>query len=234
MKVLIVDDSRLARLELRNQLQQCDGIDVVGEAANVTEALRLTLQLKPDLLLLDIDMPGGDGFSLLQQLDSQTVLPHVIFVTAFDQYALKSFDYHARDYLLKPVTLSRLQTALAKVPAVSQHSSMTLQSQVFLKDNEQCFFVTLADIYAIEAMGNYSRVYLKDAKPLIYRTLTALEQKLPAAHFFRASRSWIINTGYISQLAPSVSAGFDVILSNGLTLEISRRQAAAFRQLWAL
>lgn len=234
MKVLIVDDSRLARLELKNQLRQCDALQVVGEAENVKQAFDLVLKHQPDLLLLDIDMPGGDGFSLLQQLDEHSCLPHVIFVTAFDQYALKSFDYQAKDYLLKPVTLERLQSALAKVPAPASAAKMTIQSQVFLKDGGRCYFVTLADIFAFEALGNYTRVYLTDGKPMIYRSLLALEQKLPTEVFFRANRSWIINLQYIEHIEPAVSGGFDVRLHTDLLVEISRRQATEFRQLWSL
>jgi two-component system LytT family response regulator len=234
MKVLLVDDSRLARLELRNQLQHFPQIEIVGEAENVAQALQQLNQQQPDLLLLDIDMPGGNGFQLLEQLAEQGQLPHVIFVTAFDQYALKSFDYHATDYLLKPVTLPRLQAALAKVPPPSQRPQMTLQNQVFLKDGDRCYFVTLADIYAFEAQGNYTRVYFAGGKPLIYRNLSALEQKLPAETFFRANRSWIINTQYIQQIEPAISGGFDVSLHADLKVEISRRQASAFKQGWSL
>ncbi len=234
MKVVVIDDSRLARLELINQLRQCQEIDIAGEAANVQQALQLVRDKQPDLLLLDIDMPGGDGFSLLEQLDTLPRLPHVIFVTAFDQYALKSFAYHAKDYLLKPVTLPRLQAALAKVPPPAGCSSMTLQSQVFLKDGERCYFVTLADIYAFEAQGNYTRVYFSAGKPLIYKNLAALEHRLPPQVFFRANRSWIINTQYITAIEPAVSGGFDIRLKQELAVEISRRQATAFRQGWAL
>ena len=234
MKVLLVDDSRLARLELKNQLKHCPQIELVGEAADVSQALQQIADTSPDLLLLDIDMPGADGFQLLEQLAEQSKLPHVIFVTAFDQYALKSFDYHATDYLLKPVTLPRLQAALAKVPAPSQRPQMTLQSQVFLKDGDRCYFVTLADIYAFEAQGNYTRVHFAAGKPMIYRNLSALEQKLPAETFFRANRSWIINTQYIRQIEPTISGGFEVSLSAELRVEISRRQASAFKQGWSL
>lgn len=234
MKVLIVDDSRLARLELNNQLRQCEAVQVVGEAENAQQAFDLVLKLQPDLLLLDIDMPGGDGFSLLQQLDEQSSLPHVIFVTAFDQYALKSFDYQAKDYLLKPVTSERLQLALAKVPLPVSSTKMTVQSQVFLKDSGRCYFVTLADIFAFEALGNYTKVHLADGKPMIYRSLSALEQKLPAEVFFRANRSWIINLQYIEHIEPAISGGFDVRLQTDLQVEISRRQATEFKQLWSL
>lgn len=234
MKVLVIDDSRLARLELINQLNQCQGIELAGQAENVEQAKAMIYQTDPDLLLLDIDMPGGDGFSLLEQLDELPRKPHVIFVTAFDCYALKSFDYHAKDYLLKPVTAARLQSALAKVPAGGHQSEMTLQSQVFLKDGERCYFITLSDVYAFEAQGNYTKVYFSAGQPLIYRNLATLEQKLPKQSFFRASRSWIVNTQYIQTIEASISGGFELTLKSGLQLEISRRQAVAFKQLWSL
>lgn len=234
MKVLLVDDSRLARLELKNQLKHCPQIELVGEAANVGQALQQIADTSPDLLLLDIDMPGADGFQLLEQLAEQDMPPHVIFVTAFDQYALKSFDYHATDYMLKPVTLSRLQAALAKVPIHNPRPQMTTQSQVFLKDGDRCYFVTLANIYAFEAQGNYTRVHFASGKPMIYRNLTALEQKLPAETFFRANRSWIINTQYIQQIESNIIGGFEVSLNAELKVDISRRQASAFKKGWSL
>jgi two-component system LytT family response regulator len=234
MKVVVIDDSRLARLELINQLAQCQGIELAGQAENAAQAKTLIEQTQPDLLLLDIDMPGGDGFSLLEQLDDLPRRPHVIFVTAFDCYALKSFDYHAKDYLLKPVTATRLQAALAKVPVNNSSVDMTLQSQVFLKDGDRCYFITLSDVFAFESQGNYTKVYFAAGQPLIYRNLATLEQKLPKQHFFRANRSWIVNTQYIQTIEASVSGGFDIQLKDGLQLEISRRQAVAFRQLWSL
>ncbi|WNO61534.1 LytTR family DNA-binding domain-containing protein [Rheinheimera sp. MMS21-TC3] len=234
MKVVLIDDSRLARVELKNQLQLCEGINIVGEAENVKQAINVIVTSQPDLLLLDIDMPGGNGFSLLEQLDAVGKLPHVIFVTAFDQYALKSFDYQPKDYLLKPVTLERLKLALAKVPDIGLQAKMTLHSQVFLKDGERCYFVTLSDIFAFEAQGNYTKVHFKGGRPMIYRTLAGLEQKLPAEIFFRANRSWIINTQYISAIEPTISGGFEVNLQKDLQVEISRRQATEFKQLWSL
>ncbi|MGQ8366394.1 LytR/AlgR family response regulator transcription factor [Glaciecola sp. 1036] len=233
MKVLIVDDSRLARVELKQQLESIDGIDEIQEASNIIEAKTRVEQYTPDLLLLDINMPGGDGFQLLDQLDHP---PQVIFVTAYDDYALKSFDYDAKDYLLKPVTRERLITALDKLPAYSNKvcDVLTMDSQVFLKDGEHCFFVPLHKIIAFESIGNYSKVYLEAKTPCIYKNLTALESRLPQASFFRASRSWIFNTQYIEHIEASISNGFEVTLKNGLELEISRRQAVLFKQRWSL
>ncbi|MAD75849.1 MAG: DNA-binding response regulator [Rheinheimera sp.] len=232
MDVLVVDDSRLARLELVEQLNQISGTTLVGEAANISQAKQLVQSLKPDVMLLDINMPGGDGFKLLEQLD---YLPQVIFVTAYDHYAIKSFEYNALDYLLKPVTLKRLQSAFDKLKPVSQNEQkLALHQQIFIKDGDNCFFVTLADVICFEAMGNYTRVHLANAAPATYRSISAIAERLPAESFFRASRSWIINTHYIKEITPSVAGGFDVQLQHDKQVEISRRQASAFRQHWSL
>ncbi|WP_019674408.1 LytR/AlgR family response regulator transcription factor [Arsukibacterium perlucidum] len=232
MKVLVVDDSRLARLELAQQLNHISGTSLIGEAANIRQAKQQIETLKPDVVLLDINMPGGDGFKLLEQLD---YLPQVIFITAYDHYALKSFEYNALDYLLKPVTLSRLQAAFDKLQPVSQNGQkLALHQQFFIKDGENCFFVKLADVICFEAMGNYTRVHLAQATPATYRSISAVAQRLPAEFFFRANRSWIINTQYIKEITPSIAGGFDVLLQNNKQVEISRRQASAFRQQWSL
>lgn len=232
MDVLIVDDSRLARLELVEQLSHISGTNLVGEAANIGQAKQLVQSLKPDVMLLDINMPGGDGFKLLEQLD---FLPQIIFVTAYDHYAVKSFEYNALDYLLKPVTLSRLQAAFEKLQPISQiEQKLMLHQQFFIKDGDHCFFVKLADVICFEAMGNYTRVHLSQATPATYRSISAIAQRLPADSFFRANRSWIINTHYIKEITPSVAGGFDVQLQHNKQVEISRRQASAFRQYWSL
>lgn len=232
MNVVVVDDSRLARLELVEQLSHISGASLVGEAANIHQAKQLIETLKPDIVLLDINMPGGDGFKLLEQLD---YLPQVIFVTAYDNYAVKSFEYNALDYLLKPVTLNRLQAAFDKLQPVSQNEQkLALHQQFFIKDGDNCYFVKLADVICFEAMGNYTRVHLADATPATYRSISAVAQRLPAESFFRANRSWIINTNYIKEITPSVAGGFDVKLQCNKQVEISRRQASAFRQHWSL
>ena len=232
MKVVVVDDSRLARLELTEQLSHISGASLVAEAANISQAKQQIETLKPDVVLLDINMPGGDGFTLLEQLD---YLPQVIFVTAYDHYAVKSFEFNALDYLLKPVTLPRLQAAFDKLQPVSQNEQkLALHQQFFIKDGDHCFFVKLAEVICFEAMGNYTRVHLAQASPATYRSIGAIAQRLPADCFFRANRSWIINTHYINEIAPSVSGGFDVQLQHNKQVEISRRQASAFRQHWSL
>ncbi len=231
IRVAIVDDSRLARLELKEQLQSQTQFEVVGEAASVEEALQLLGSVAIDLLLLDIDLPDGDGFDVLAQADS---IPQVIFVTAFDEYAIKSFEFNALDYLLKPVRSERLQQALEKVvPNTDIPSKLKANQRIFIKDGERCFFVNLSDVYAFEAMGNYTRVHLAQDIPAIYRPLSAVAERLEQ-QFFRASRSWIVNTDYIESIEGALSGGFDVTLKNNLQVSISKRQASEFRRLWSI
>ncbi len=232
MKILIIEDSRLARTELKQLLNDLDAEYHIEEAANILEAQDCMSKSEFDLLLLDIEMPGGTGFDLLDQTEQ---LPAVIFVTAYDQYALKSFNYGAVDYLLKPVTKERLTAAINKITLSNPLTrELSLDSQVFLKQNEKCFFVRLKDIYAFESIGNYTRVHLNQDRPMIYKSLANLENKLPSEHFFRANRGWIFNTGYVDKIHPSISNGLDVTMSNSLEIEISRRQAAKFKQFWSL
>ena len=159
MNVLLVDDSRLARTELRHLLRAFPDVAIVGEARHAEEARAQLAALRPDLLLLDVQMPGQSGFELLASLDAA---PHVIFTTAYDEYALQAFAVNALDYLLKPVQEARLAAALAKARARLRASaapapadapdaaSLTAQDQVFVKDGERCWFVKLADIRLFE------------------------------------------------------------------------------------
>jgi len=232
MKILIVEDSRLARAELKQQLDNIDKTFEVAEAQDIQSALALLEKDAFDLFLLDIEMPGGNGFDLLDKVDN---FPAVIFVTAYDQYAIQSFEYGAVDYLLKPVTEKRLRQALARIDARDANDNLlNLDSQVFLKQDERCFFVKLKDIFAFESIGNYTRVHLIKDKPMIYRSLASLEPRLPTTHFFRSSRGWIINTQHIESIEPTLSQGLTVTLQNSLSIDISRRQSIKFKKLWSL
>src|SRR5690554_438396 len=229
MRIAIVDDSRLARLELTEQLNECSNCTLVGEAANVKEAVSLLNSTPVDVVLLDIDLPDGSGFDVLEQVSHP---PQVIFVTAFNDYAVKSFEYNALDYLLKPVRQERLQTALQKVSAAQP--KLATEQRIFIKDRERCFFIRVEDIYAFEAMGNYTRVHLAQETPAVYRPISQVMERLDEQRFFRASRSWIINTHFIDSLEPTLSGGFSVNLENGLKVDISKRQATEFRRSWSL
>lgn len=232
MNVLLIDDERLARNELRRLLTPFPEVVIVGEAGSADEAANLLPCLQPDLLFLDIQMPGQNVFEWLASLDRA---PHVIFTTAYDQYAVRAFDANALDYLLKPVESARLAQALQKVLAATtacppNTNLLRLDEQVFVREGERCWFVKLADIRLLESEGNYTRLYFNGERPLIPRSLNQLAERLDAQVFFRASRKHLINLRWIERLEPSVNGGFTVCIQDCYEIEISRRQAQAFRQ----
>jgi len=238
IQTLIVDDERLARQELIALLKAHPEIHVVGEAENVDEALEKIDKLQPQLLFLDIQMPEKNGFDLLEELIES---PSVIFCTAYDEFALKAFESNALDYILKPVSPERLKEAIAKVSVqisdkerVKKGSRLLESQQVFIKDGEKCWFVSVGDIRLIESVGNYAKIMFGDHRPLIHRTLNELEQRLPVDAFFRANRKEIINLRFIDKIEPYFSGGLLVYLKSGEKIEISRRQAIRFREVMAL
>lgn len=235
MKIYIVEDSRLARQELRTLLAAIPDADIVGEAAELVPAREAIEALVPELLLLDVELPGATGFDLLDQLDH---VPLVVFTTAYDQHALAAFERNALDYLLKPIDADRLAAALAKArerlrPAPGAASGAGLKGaddMVFLRDGERCWFVRLGDIAGFEACGNYAQAWFDGQRPLINRTLTSLEEKLDPQLFFRASRSHLINLRWIQGIAPWSNDGYRVTLKDGHQVEVSRRQAKLLRE----
>ena len=246
MNVLLVDDSRLARTELRHLLQAFPDVTVVGEARHADEARAQIRELRPELLLLDVQMPGQTGFELLASLDTA---PHVIFTTAYDEYALQAFAVNALDYLLKPVDETRLAAALAKARArlaspaeapaapVAEEAPLvplTAQDQVFVKDGERCWFVKLADIKLFEINGSYTRIHFDNHRPLIPRTLQQLEARLDPKVFFRANRQQIINLKWIASIEPWFSNTLKLALRDGPEVEVSRQQSVRFRELLSL
>lgn len=227
MKVLIVDDERLARAELRRLLAAHPGVSVVGEARNGAEALTLIPALAPDVILLDIQMPGMSGFDLLAQIDDP---PHIIFTTAFDQHAVRAFEANAIDYLLKPIAPARLAAALEKV----RPRAAAPLDRVFVRDGERCWLVPLTDIVLLESDGNYTRVYFGANKPLVPRSLAALEERLDPAVFFRASRQHMVNLSAIERVDGGVGDNLVLSLKGGHRIEMSRRQSAKLREILAL
>ncbi len=198
MKALVIDDERLARTELIRLLEPFKEIEVVGEAVNADDAHNKISELSPDVIFLDIQMPGKTGFELLEELDS---VPKVIFTTAYDEYALKAFEFNALDYLLKPIEPARLEESIKKLIEGKRkdrthdlsHETLTAEDQVFVKDGEKCWFVKLEKVRLMESEGNYVRLYFDENKPLILRTLNYLDERLDRKSFFRASRKHIIN-----------------------------------------
>jgi two-component system LytT family response regulator len=238
IRILIVDDTRLARRELRTLLAACDGVECVGEADDVPAARAAIDALRPDLVLLDIQMPSGSGFDLLEDLDPA---PLVIFTTAYDQYAVRAFEANALDYLVKPVEPQRLEAALqraraklAAMPPPVAAERLGAADQVFLRDGERCWFVTLADISRIVVDGNYARVWFRDQNAQIGRSLSALEARLDPALFFRANRNTLINLRAVKSVDPWVNDGYLLKLRDGSESEVSRRQAREQRERLAL
>lgn len=240
MKALIVDDERLARKELTNLLQEYQEVEIVGEAVNAEDAEEKIKSLKPDLLFLDIQMPGKTGFELLESLDT---VPEVVFTTAYDEYALKAFDFNALDYLLKPIEPDRLKETVTKliqrkekeeVEETANDQKLGLQDRVFVKDGDKCWFVKLENIRLFESDGNYIKIYFENFKPMIHKSLNALDEKLDDRSFFRASRKHIINLTWVESIESWFNGGLMVVLRGGDKVEVSRRQAARFKEMMSL
>ncbi|GMN10956.1 LytTR family DNA-binding domain-containing protein [Croceitalea sp. MTPC9] len=234
IKAVIVEDSRLARNELKELLKGHPDIELIGEAENVDLGYELIQKTHPDLLFLDINMPEKDGFELLEMLDD---VPITVFTTAFDEYAIKSFEYNALDYLLKPINEKRFASAIEKVKAKTEEKhdvkgssiKLTESSQIFIKDGEKCWLVKIGEIALFEIVGNYTRVFFQDNKPMLYKSLNQIEEKLPEASFFRVNRQQIINTNFIANVVPWFNGKLKLTMQNGEEVEVSRRQSYLFK-----
>jgi two-component system, LytTR family, response regulator len=240
MRALIVDDERLARKELMKLLEDHPMIEVVGEAANADEATQLVNDLNPDLLFLDIQMPGKTGFQLLEELDA---VPLVVFTTAYDEFAIKAFEVNALDYLLKPIQPERLLETVSKLAEKERaklavvrgpEKKLGLNDQVFVKDGDRCWFVSLSNVRLFESDGNYIKVYFDANRPMIHKSLNALDEKLDERAFFRASRKHIVNLSWVEGIEPWFNGGLMVKLRGGDKVEVSRRQAAKFKDMMSL
>jgi two-component system LytT family response regulator len=245
MKAIIIDDERLARTELRKLLQDYPEIEIVDEASNADEGLQKIENHNPDLIFLDIQMPGKTGFDMLSELDHA---PQVIFTTAYDEYALKAFEVNALDYLLKPVEPRRLADAVEKLkrstPTGSPERSnnhhteptsiLSENDQVFVKDGERCWFVRLSEVRLFESVGNYAKVFFGSNKPLILKSLNALEERLDDKVFFRANRKHIVNLRLIDKIEPYFNGGLLLELKGGEKIEVSRRQTVKFKEMMSL
>ncbi len=232
IKTIVVDDEPLAVAEMQNMLKDHENIDVIAVCYDAKDASEKIQRLQPQLVFLDINMPGKNGFDLLSDLDEA---PAVIFVTAYDQFAIKAFDVNALDYVLKPVNPDRLAEAITKAgkkfnETQSSSEKLTMQKRIFIKDGEQCYFVPLTEIYFIESVGNYARVYYQDKKPLLHKSLNYLEEKLPDEFFFRASRQQIFNTSFVKNIVPYFNSTLQVELKAGIKIDLSQRQSVKFKE----
>jgi two-component system, LytTR family, response regulator len=237
MKAIIIDDERLARQELKNLLSSHKEVEVIAECADASDAKEKIKELKPDIIFCDIQMPGKSGLELVEEI-SATV--DVVFITAYDEHAIKAFELNAFDYLLKPIQPERLAETIRKLSVketaarIDNNTPLTEKDMVFIKDGEKCWFVRLAEIRLFESEGNYVRVYFENFRPLILRSLNSLEMRLNEKQFFRASRKHLINLSYVAGVEPWFNGGLNVKLKDGREIEISRRQAVKLKEMMSL
>lgn len=246
IKTIIIDDERLAREELKSLLAPFTGIEIISEAKNGEEGIKLINELNPDLIFLDVNMPGLSGFDLLKQLEE---IPLVVFITAYDEYAIKAFEVDALDYILKPVDPERLKETVKKITQKFEENNLSngtelsdiqpkkvlsVNDSVFIKDGEKSWFVELSKVRMLESEGNYVKVHFDNFRPLILRSLGSFEERLDSDCFFRANRKFIINLKWVEKIENWFNGGLMVELKTGEKVEISRRQAIRFRELWSL
>ncbi|HEY0589912.1 MAG TPA: LytTR family DNA-binding domain-containing protein [Pseudoduganella sp.] len=230
MKAIVVEDSRLAREGLVRMLREFPELDVVGDADHPDSALELIRASRPELLFLDIHMPGASGFDLLERLD---YAPRIIFTTAYSEHAIRSFDFHTVDYLVKPIRRERLAAAIAKLPATASASkpALDIDSRLFIKDGERCHLVALHTIRYIESCKNYVQVFFEGKSAYLKKPLADVEERLPARHFFRISRQHIVNLRAVTGIEETINCGYRLTLDDGKVLEVSRRNASELKDL---
>lgn len=239
INTIIVEDSELARLELKNLLLAHPEINIIAEAEDVDSAVSIISEKSPDLVLMDIDLPGGNAFDVLARL---TIIPPLIFTTAFDNFALDAFEFNTVDYLLKPIKKERLAKALNKLlsnASTKEQSSNAVEllsgdSQFFVKDGEKCWLIKVNDVRYIEAIGNYSRIHFAEQSPMHYSSIQKIEQRLDPKKFFRINRQELVNLNYIASIEPWITGGLRLTLTCGKELDVSRRQSNNFKSLMAL
>jgi two-component system LytT family response regulator len=242
IKVLIVDDERPARTMIRALLGGRDEIEIVGECENGQEAIGAIVSRQPDLIFLDVQMPETDGFEVIERLAGSESLPHIVFVTAYDQYAVRAFEKGALDYLLKPFDRERFERALKR--AVSQIQSRKQEDfgerllsllnerggaadeyleRLIVKREGRVFFLKTADIFWIQAEGNYVLLHTERQKHYFREPISSLENKLDPRRFRRIGRGAIVNLEAVSELQQWSRGDYLVILKNGVELKLSHR-----------
>ena len=233
-KALIIDDERLARKDLISLLSIHDNIVVVGEADDVPSAINAIEKLIPDVIFLDIQMPGDSGFDLLEKTD---VDAHIIFITAYDEYAFRAFEVNALDYLLKPVNPERLEKALEKlefqegdIPVMTR--KLNYDDRLFLRIGRHFKFLKVSTIVKVSAAGDYSEVLTSEGnKGLTHKSMKEWEARLPAQHFIRIHRSTIINMEFVERIEEWFNYSFKVFLKGVEEPHvISRRYAAKLKE----
>lgn len=234
LKVAVIEDSRLAREGLVRMLKEFPELDVVGEADHPSSALVLIQQHQPEVLFLDIHMPGESGFDLLAKLDYS---PRIIFTTAYSEYAIKSFDFNTVDYLLKPISHERLAIAVKKLFSSQgedtkiHQAPLEFTSKIFVKDGDKCHLVSLDSIRYFESCKNYVRIYFNDTNAFIKKSLNSVEERLSKKHFFRVNRQYVVNLHCITMINEGINDGYEITMNDGKLLDISRRNATELKEL---
>jgi two-component system LytT family response regulator len=249
IRTLIVDDESLAREKIKRFLRDEPDIQMIGECKDGKEAVTTIREAKPDLVFLDIQMPEKNGFEVIKALDA-SVTPVVIFVTAYDQYALQAFDVHALDYLLKPFTRERMHRAISRAREHIEHRNLgnlderlmsliaDLKSEkkylerLVVKSIGRVFFLKVDEIDWIEAAGNYVKLHVGREGHMIRETMNGIEAKLDPDRFLRIHRSTVVNIDRIKELHPLFSGDYAVILRNGMELALSRNYRERFLELF--
>lgn len=248
IRTLVVDDESLARERIRDMLASDSSIEIVAECANGEEAIDSIQQYSPDLVFLDVEMPGIDGFAVLEGLPADQ-MPAVIFVTAYDQYAVRAFEVYALDYLLKPFDQERFDKALKRAKdqirsersdAMSERILRAIEDiktkpvhleRLVIKMNGHVFFMKAEEIDWLEAEGNYVRLHSGKESYLLRDTITALESQLDPKKFIRVHRSAIVNVDRISELQPWFHGEYRIVLQEGVQLTLSRTYREKLHEL---
>lgn len=234
---ILADDEVLARQKLRQLLREEPDVEIIGEGATASETIELVRASRPDLLFLDIRMPGMDGFDIVQQLGgcAECQMPHIIFTTAYDQYAVRAFDIHAVDYLLKPFTCERLRSAVGRVreqistslqisvqAGGKTHSANPYTARIAFKSRGRILFLPVSEIRWIGAEENYVRICTGTETHLLRETMANLEEKLDPETFLRVHRSSLVNLQYVKEVRTEPNGDFSVIMVSGHKVPMSR------------
>jgi two-component system LytT family response regulator len=251
IKALIVDDESLARDRIRELLREIPEINITEECANGLQAVKAILEKEPDLVFLDIQMPGMDGFEVIRTIGVEN-MPAIIFVTAYDQYAVKAFESHAFDYLLKPFNSKRLLHAVERVmPLIHHHPNLEFRKRVddlleqmkqkdnfieriLIKATNRIYFIRVGEMDWIESAGNYVEIHTGKETHLLRETMNNLETKLNPSKFLRIHRSVIVNIDQIKEMQPDVDNNYIVILKCGKQLTMSRGQREKMKKLMGI
>jgi two-component system LytT family response regulator len=245
MRILVVDDESPARERVKRLLADIEGIELVGEAGSGVRAVELIEQQRPDLVLLDVQMPGLDGFGVLEALDRP---PLIVFVTAYDEYAIRAFEVNALDYLLKPLSRERLEKAIRRARAAQSEGRHDLAAQfaplldnlaaqgryvtrMAVRDRQRFRVLDVSEVDWIGVENEQTLVHVGDQAYPIRRTLSELESRLDPAHFFRAHRSVIVNLDRVQEVIPWFKGSHRLRLTTGAVVDLSRAQARALRRI---